>query len=665
MSARLSVGLLSVILPAALSAAVPPVVAPNPTIEELFRPALQDQVQLSPNGQFLGAICTNENDQQYLQIFDRTTGKTSDLGGGMSDDDISSFRWLSDDRLLYNVSKYKMDVVGLFATERKDPAKSIPLNVSDAVEVIGCPRSRPQNILVWIKQCRNGTFRDNDLVEIDTEPSLHSYGRPDIRYSIWFSGTLVRSYPPPRPDGTVVRWGADFDGELAFCIMYREKHFHLYRYQHTDQNWQEVPLDLDSFTLRDLDPDGRHLWVTHHDAKAGFVLQSYDVGSGRFEKPIWQDAVFDLADARLIFSRKNRRLAGLTYEQRRRINVWFEGPFADAQAAVDEGFPQCDNQLVGFDDKEQVFLFHTTGDRQPGLHLLFDRRKSALLIVAEAAPWLDGRRLATTQPISFRTRDGVNLEGYLTLPPEASKANPPALVVLPHGGPWERTTWTFDPEVQFLARLGYAVWQPNYRGSTGYAPAISHDRRFDFRRMHDDVTDATRALQRSGLIDPTRIAIMGGSFGGYLSLAGVAFEPDLYRCAVSLAGVFDWEELIEEKKQGEQVFAYQYLSDHLGAPGADHERFDEISPLGHAAQIRVPVFIAHGTEDTVVSARQSRLMADALEQNGVPHETFFRGFELHGFYQYADRVAYYRRVEAFLAKYLGPKTPLAPSTATK
>jgi dipeptidyl aminopeptidase/acylaminoacyl peptidase len=230
------------------------------------------------------------------------------------------------------------------------------------------------------------------------------------------------------------------------------------------------------------------------------------------------------------------------------------------------------------------------------------------------------------------------------------------LVVLCHGGPWVRDTPDFNPEVQFLASRGYAVLQPNYRGSTGYSPEISHDREFDFRRMSDDVTDATRAILSMGMVDPGRVAIMGGSFGGYLAVAGVAFESGLYRCAVTVCGVFDWERQINSKSDVARPGEYEELTDRLGKPGPGNELLRQISPIDFASQIRVPVLIAHGTEDTVVDVAQSRRLASALKRGGVPHETFFRPLEGHGFFSYRDRVDFYHRVEAFLAENLGGAT---------
>jgi dipeptidyl aminopeptidase/acylaminoacyl peptidase len=178
--------------------------------------------------------------------------------------------------------------------------------------------------------------------------------------------------------------------------------------------------------------------------------------------------------------------------------------------------------------------------------------------------------------------------------------------------------------------------------------------------MNDDVTDATKAMIATGMVDPGRIAIMGASFGGYLAVSGVAFESGLYRCAVTECGVFDWARQIKSKSDVGRPGEYEQLVDELGKPGKDHGLLEQISPLDYASQIRVPVLIAHGTEDSVVDVAQSKKLAGELKRRGVPHETFFRSLEGHGFYNYKNRVEFYHRVEAFLAANLGGATLTPP-----
>jgi dipeptidyl aminopeptidase/acylaminoacyl peptidase len=254
--------------------------------------------------------------------------------------------------------------------------------------------------------------------------------------------------------------------------------------------------------------------------------------------------------------------------------------------------------------------------------------------------------------ITYVARDGAQIEAYVTLPAGASRKHPVPLIVNPHGGPWARDTGDFNREAQFLASRGYAVLQPNYRGSTDFDWRFRHGERYDFIKMRDDVTDGTLALIRSGLIDRNRIAIMGTSFGAYLSVCGAAFEPDLYRCAVALSGVYDWEQVMAEARQ-ERFFdnpRFEYFRRHLGDPKADPAKFDSISPLRHIDRVKIPIFVYHGYDDPIASIGESTALVSALAAHHVPYEKHFVERETHGIHNLDTAVAIYSDIEAFLAK---------------
>jgi dipeptidyl aminopeptidase/acylaminoacyl peptidase len=229
------------------------------------------------------------------------------------------------------------------------------------------------------------------------------------------------------------------------------------------------------------------------------------------------------------------------------------------------------------------------------------------------------------------------------------------MVVLPHGGPHVRDTWSWDPEVQFLTSRGYAVFQPNYRGSTGFDWIFPAADRWDFHKMHNDVTDGVKTMLKTGLIARDRIAIMGTSFGGYLALCGAAFEPDLYRCAISNAGVFDWEAMIREVQIADEDSGRAgILRRNLGDPSTQKDLFDSISPIRHVNQIKIPVFVSHGKVDSVVYVGQAKRLISELEKHGIAHEVFLASGEGHGMRRTENEEKLYSKVEAFLAKHLSP-----------
>jgi dipeptidyl aminopeptidase/acylaminoacyl peptidase len=267
--------------------------------------------------------------------------------------------------------------------------------------------------------------------------------------------------------------------------------------------------------------------------------------------------------------------------------------------------------------------------------------------------------------ITYKSRDGYDIEGYVTMPAGVSEKNKAPLVVMPHGGPWARDTWAWDRQTQFLASRGYAVFQPNYRGSIGTGWRFPKEDMWAFRKMHDDVTDGVKTVLRTGLIDADRVAIMGGSFGGYLALCGAAHEQGLYRCAVTIAGVFDWERVLSDTRRSMNGMGrYGVLKRELGDPKAQQEKFEALSPIRHVSKIKIPIFVAHGKEDFVATVAHSNELLKQLEKFGVTHEKQIEAGEGHGFRQLDHQVKLYTAIEKFLGKYLAPREVVAAATTS-
>ena len=651
---------------AAAPAAAPPPGAPL-SAEELFRAMPLGKAGLSPDGRHLGAIVTDKADMRDLLIYDLAAYKPTGLRGSGSLE-ISTFAWLDDRRLIFSLAKDKIYAWGLYSATVDHLERLTPIDRFDVTQVVGVPRSRPERVLVWIRQSARDENRPGPLLELDAGHVPSAFNGEQgwnamVRYYTMPENVLeesggwnamVRSYKPPG-DGPVLAWDADRGGDLGLCTTLVEGRARLHRYVRASDTWRDLALPPGARAMA-LDADGRRLWVVTLARATGYELRRLDPDTGALEAPVLADPAYDIGSGSLVFSARGHALAGVTYLRRERVSFWFLPDYSAAQATMDRSVPGASNELIDRDEAERKFLFRSTGPRHPETLELLDLGAKTLHGLGDTAPGLKGRPLRPVEPVSFSTRDGVRLEGYLTLPEGAGAQHPVPLVVLCHGGTWMRDTPDFSPEVQFLASRGYAVLQPNYRGSTGYAPEISHERVYDFRRMHDDVTDATRSILATGMVDPARVAIMGSSFGGYLAVAGVAFEKDLYRCAITECGIFDWASQIRFKSYAGRPGEYERLTNELGTPGRDGGRLGQISPLDHADQIRVPVLIAHGTEDAVVDVAQSRRLAAELKRRGIPHETFYRALEGHGFFNYRNRVDFYHRVEAFLAANLGGAT---------
>src|ERR1700722_9883298 len=275
----------------------------------------------------------------------------------------------------------------------------------------------------------------------------------------------------------------------------------------------------------------------------------------------------------------------------------------------------------------------------------------------DSRPELARYELAPMEPFSFTARDGLTIHGYATFPPGAGRENLP-MVLDVHGGPWARDAWGFDPEAQWLANRGYLCVQVNFRGSTGYGKAFVNagDREWG-GRMQDDLSDAVAYVtgQAPGgqhWADPARVAIYGGSYGGYASLAGAAFTPELFRCAVDIVGPSNLKTLIETIPPYWAPMIAQFHN-RVGDPGKDADFLWSRSPLSRAADIAIPLLIAQGANDPRVKQAESEQIVAALENAGIEHEYLLFPDEGHGFAKPENRLRFYAAAERFLAHHLG------------
>ena len=677
MIVRLARSLLAaaIALSASSSRAADPASAPSPqpsiqsaippTITELFGPRFLNYATLSPDGRKLAATASWDGDISSLLILDLNTLKPTALQGN-HELDIYRVYWQDSERILFNVSKDKLYSVGLYSVPSNRLNRPIPIRLFDVIDFVGIPKARSDRALVWIRHAALEDGRSGMLHEIDTLKALESHSFSPHGNTLPTPGQLTESVTKtyPQPEGIVLGYKADFDGEPAFAFRFH-KNIITYAYWDKDsQIWRDPPPGREKLIPIARDPDPTYAWVATRDPTVGSQLRRMNFATGAYLDPIHTDREFDLSLADLVFSRRSRELIGFRHTRQRSRSHWFLPSFAELQQTLDRQLPTDEDHLiVDFNDEENRFLIKSSGPRQPGVFRLYDHNTREISRLGEAAPALAQKTLLPTQAVAFKARDGLVLEAYLTLPNGISREKPAPLIVLPHGGPQARDAWHFDPEVQFLATRGYAVLQPNYRGSSGYLwPEHANDYEGDFHAMRDDVIDATRSALKSELFDPARIAVMGSSFGGYLSIAAPVEAPGLYRCAITICGVFDWADHTKSKRSSQigRPGEYAYLSSVLGDPRKNQAAYEALSPLNRIDRLNIPVLIAHGREDHIVSVKQSRRLARELKKRRIPHETFYRPLAGHGFYAAKDRLAFYQTLERFLAENLA-----APASTAK
>jgi dipeptidyl aminopeptidase/acylaminoacyl peptidase len=316
-----------------------------------------------------------------------------------------------------------------------------------------------------------------------------------------------------------------------------------------------------------------------------------------------------------------------------------------------------DFAIVSRDRADERWLVAFTVDEGGASYYSYDRKKREGAHLFDARSELAEYTLARMEPISFTTRDGLTIEGYLTLPasPGGNRENLP-MVLNVHGGPWARDGWGYDPEAQWLANRGYACLQVNYRGSTGYGKVFLNAGNREWgARMHDDLVDAANWAVSEGIADPERVAIFGGSYGGYAALVGVTFTPDLFRCAVDIVGPSNLITLIESIPPYWSTLR-EIFHTRVGDPETEAEFLKSRSPLSFVERIRTPVLIAQGANDPRVKQAESEQIVVAMKEKGIDYEYLLFEDEGHGFARPENRLKFYAAAERFLAKHLGGRT---------
>jgi len=396
-------------------------------------------------------------------------------------------------------------------------------------------------------------------------------------------------------------------------------------------------------------PDGRWAIVTRRDEEDRWRMFAFDRHTGQFEM-IADHERYDMSSG--IHDRWTNRVIGVRWVEEFPRQRFFDPALQTAYEHLAGVFASGYATISSWSrDRSRVVVFGETPE-DPGSYYLFDTGSRSLQLLRRTYPQLTGAAaLGDRQSITYRARDGTRIPAYLTLPANAAQNLP--LVVMPHGGPHARDDFTFDPTAGFLASRGYAVLQPNFRGSTGFGYAWFNAGRGNWGVgiMQTDVDDGVNALVRSGIADPNRVCIVGASYGGYAALVGATLTPDRYRCAISIVGVSDLVRMLDEYVPGSQTADWWRLS--MGDPRADREHLRAVSPVNFADRVRIPILLIHGREDPIVPVIQSRIMYDRLRGAGKDVRYIEIEHEGHGFFMEENRVREFREIEAFLAQHIG------------
>ena len=393
--------------------------------------------------------------------------------------------------------------------------------------------------------------------------------------------------------------------------------------------------------------DGRSLYLKDSRNANATQLIKMDVASGD-KQIVAEDPEYDAGD--LIIHPDTYEVQAVSFTRSR--DEWFViDPALEEDIRTLRKLHPGDFFLSSRDQSDQNWIVGFTADDGPVPYFRFERSAKKASFLFDHRPELKKYQLASMQPISFTAKDGLTIHGYITFPPDQPRTNLPVVLNV-HGGPWHRDVWGYNPEAQWFANRGYACLQVNFRGSTGYGKNFLNagDREWG-GKMHQDLVDARNWVIDLGYANANRIAIFGGSYGGYAALVGATFTPDLFRCAIAIVGPSNLMTFIRS------IPAYwsTYLSTlhkRVGNPDTEEDFLMSRSPLYKVDQIKTPMLIAQGANDPRVKQAESEQIVEAMKKKGIPHEYMLFPDEGHGFAKPENRLAFYKAAEKFLATHL-------------
>lgn len=596
--------------------------------ELLFGNPERGNPKVSPDGKYLTYIAPDSNN--VLQVWLRTVGQqddrilTADKKRG-----IRAYFWTYDgEQLIYlqdsdGDENWHLYAVNIQSQAVRDltpfpgvQAQMVALDPNfPELALIGLNQIDPRKHDVYCLNLKTGA------IELNTENPGNVVGwEADAQFQ-------VRSATAATPDG-------------GWDLLVRDK----------DQPWQAVrhwgPEDQGSAVSFSV--DGKTLYILgSHDANAGRLL-ALDLATAQ-ETVVAEDPQYDVGGIFIHPIKRNIQAVSF-YKEKSEWQVL--DPSIAADFATLAQVRRGEFSIISRDLADTTWLVAYAIDDGPTYYYTYDRHPKTSTLLFNNQPKLEGLPLAPMQPVSFQAQDGVTLHGYLTIPVGVPSRNLPT-VLLVHGGPWARDTWGYSPTVQWLVNRGYAVLQVNFRGSTGYGKAfLNAGNREWAAKMHDDLIDSVHWIVKQEVADPTKVAIMGGSYGGYAALVGLTFTPDVFAAGVDIVGPSNLITLLQSIPPYWAPMKVMF-EQRVGDLETEAEFLKSRSPLFFVDQIEKPLLIGQGANDPRVKQAESEQIVSAMRQANKPVEYLLYTDEGHGFARPENRLHFFAKAEEFLAKYLG------------
>lgn len=606
--------------------------------EVLFGNPERTDPQISPDGTQIGYLAPVNG---VLNVWIRTLGKTDDRA--VTSDThrgIRNFLWQYDNKHIL----YAQDIGGdenwrLYQTDiATKQTKDLTPFEKVRVDILAYSWRYPDTILVQMNK---------------RDPKVFDVHRVDLK-----TGQVDLDTENP---GDVANWQADNDLRIRAAQVQTDDGGTIVRVRDDVKSpWRELIKwgpDETFGGVNGFSPDDKAIWITTSlDVNAARLLE-IDIASGK-RKVITEDPQFDVSNT--ISNPKTNALEAVSYTKQRTEYVFIDpNTKADFEALAKVRKGDIADLSQSLDDQEWIVGF--VSDDAPEYWYLYDRSKKQATLLFSNRPQLEKYKLSAMKPIEFTARDGMKLYGYLTTPEGMDPKSLP-MVEFVHGGPWGRDVWGYNRYAQWLANRGYAVLQINFRGSTGYGKQYVNagDRQWA-GTMHTDLLDGKEWVIKQGIADPAKVCIMGGSYGGYATLAGVAFSPDAFACGVDIVGPSNLNTLLKTIPP----YWSTLLATFHKRMGDSEEVLKQQSPLFKADQIKVPLLIGQGANDPRVNKAESDQIVAAMRKNQKEVQYYVFPDEGHGFARPTNNMAFNAVSEEFLAKYLGGRFEPATGDESK
>jgi dipeptidyl aminopeptidase/acylaminoacyl peptidase len=602
-------------------------VPPTIPLRDFFRNPETTGYQLSPTGQLIGFLKPVDH-RLNVWVQPKSGGEAKQITN-VKDRDIRGFFWKGDKYILYLKDNGGDENYHLYVAQ-SDGSSARDLTPFEGVraEMIDDLEDDATDLIIGLNK-RNKEVFDAYRLNIETG---------DLK--------LIAENP-----GNISTWTTDHAGNIRVATTTDGVNTTLL-YRKTEQDaWKPVITTnfKETFTPQFFTFDNKDLYGVSNIGRDKAAIVQFDPETGKETNVLFEHPEVDVSD--LHYSKKRKVITSATFTTWKEERKFFDPVAEQLYKTLEDKLPGYDVYVVSSNKAEDTFVVRTITDRSLGSFYLYESDSGKLTKLADRNPWLKEDQLAEMKPIEYKSRDGLTIHGYLTLP-KGRPAKDLPIVVNPHGGPWVRDEWGFNPEVQFLANRGFGVLQMNFRGSTGYGRNFWEA---GFKQwgqsMQDDITDGVKWLIDQGVADPKRVAIYGGSYGGYAVLEGLTKTPDLYAAGVDYVGVSNLFTFMKTVPPYWKPFL-DMMYEMVGNPEKDKALFKENSPALNADKIKAPLFVAQGAKDPRVNIDESNQIVDALKKRGIDVEYMVKENEGHGFHNEENRFSFYEAMESFLTRHL-------------